>query len=177
MEPNGSAPRARLDINNMENAMYLKRTFRAGLSALALAALAACQTGTPDKQVLSTGESYQSPADVHFLYDDEGNVARHLPVEILKSVKADLLAQGQNALAKDLEALYDFETGEVKDARSAEMAEGYLKSQLPRIQPVQAAPVAQTAQAIRPEDLPAGITLPQELIEGLRKSAVNGDAK
>lgn len=155
--------------------MHFRKTFQAGLSAFALA-LAACQSDTPLPQDVSTGESYRSPADVRFLYDEEGNVARQLPVEILKGVQADLMAQGHTALSKDLEAIYDFRTGEVKDPLAAERAERFLKSHLPESRPMLASPGPQSTP-LRPEDLPAGIAIPQELIEGLRKAAVEGAAK
>ena len=160
--------------------MHFKRTYRLGLSALALAALAsltACQSDTPQKQVMATGEGYQSPADVHYISDNQGNVARQLPVEMLKSIQADVAAQGQAGLAKELESLYDFKTGEVKDARAAGLAEAYLKSQLPANPEVKAPTGAPTVQELRPEDLPAGIKIPAELVEGLRKSAVEGGAR
>jgi hypothetical protein len=165
--------------------MHFKKTIQAGLSALALAGLAACQSNTQDNtpQVVATGEAYGNPSDVHFVYDPEGNISRQLPVEMLQDIQGQLQAQGLTDLAKEMETLYDFKTGEVKDARAAEKAESFLKARLPQAQPTaqpaaqpDALPNAEETKLLRPEDLPTGITISPEMIERFRQANAKGGA-
>jgi hypothetical protein len=161
--------------------MYIKHMLQAGITALALAGLSACQTETADAapRVVSPGESYRTASDVHFISDADGTIAHQVPLDLLKDIQGQMAAQGQGALAHELEALYDFSTGEVKDIHAAEKAEAFLKANLPS-QPGQS-PTAETqppaGHVLRPEDLPAGITIPQEMIESIRRAAAKDGAK
>jgi hypothetical protein len=142
---------------------------RSALGAVALAGLLACQNDPKAdiRQVASPGEdTYASPGEVRFLYDDQGNVPRQIPSEVLQNMRRQLSDQGQETLLKDLEARYDFASGEVRDAKAAEAAERYLKSQLP----LSASPAATDPAVVLPADLPEGIAIPPELVERLGKA-------
>lgn len=150
-------------------------------AAPALAAfLAACQADSSDgspKIASPALEDYRSPDEVRFLSDDEGNVMRQVPLAILQDVRGQLLAQGQTGLLKDLEARYDFATGEVKDPRAAERAELYLKSQLAANPPATSGTPAGDGEVLSPEDLPPGIRITDDMVEGLRKAAAKVGAQ
>lgn len=160
--------------------MHLKPfNYMLALSSLA-ALLAACQTDTSSaeqKTTTSATEEYKSPSDVQFIHDDQGNVLKSLPVVVLNDIHAQLIAQGKTALAKNISARYDFLTGEVKDPRAADRAEQYLKSMLTQ-QPV-AIPEAPQAEAkvLNPDELPAAIQIPDDMIQNLKKAAAQGGAK
>jgi hypothetical protein len=155
--------------------MLIRKIAIAGLPIVAF--LQACQSDRPENahQVASpeSGE-YQSIDQVDFLHDEQGNVPRHIPLEVLKDMRQQLLSQGRKDLVSRLDRRYDFISGEVKDLRAAEMAEHYLKSQLPQQAPQ---PAAMQGEPLTPDNLPAGIEIPDEMIERLNRAAAKGGAQ
>ncbi len=156
--------------------------FKTLWAAPALAALlAACQADSPSEERpvgTSVSEEYKSPADVHFLHDAEGNVLKKLPPEVLSTMRAELLAQGKTATARNIEARYDFISGEVKDPLAADRAEQFLKSQVSK-QSLVPAPETnpEGVKVLNPDELPAGIQITEDMVAGLRKAAAEAGAK
>jgi hypothetical protein len=145
------------------------------------AVLAACQADnrSQDQQIgVGVAEEYRSPADVPYLHDDEGNVLKSMPVEALKMVHAQLLAEGKTAIARNVELRYDFLTGEAKDFQAAIKAENYLKSQISKqpVVPVQEIPATER-KVLNPDELPKGIQITDDMLTGLKKSASEGSAQ
>lgn len=155
--------------------MIIRKIALAGLPLVAF--LQACQSDAPESAPrVSSPESgeYQNTAQVDFLHDDEGNIPRQIPVDVLNDMRQQLLNQGRKDLVSSLDKKYDFLTGEVKDLRAAEMAEHYLKSQLPQ-KPVQ--PAILQGEPLTADALPAGIEIPDEMVERLNQAAAKGGAK
>jgi hypothetical protein len=155
--------------------MFIRKIAMAGLPLMAF--LQACQSDTSERapQVASpeSGE-FQSVTQVDFLHDEEGNVPRHIPVEVLKDMRQQMLNQGRKDLVSRLDQRYDFISGEVKDPRAAEMAENYLKSQLPQKAPQ---PAVMQGEPLTPDNLPAGIEIPGEMVERMNRAAAKGGAQ
>lgn len=155
--------------------MILRKIALAGLPLVAF--LQACQSDAPESapQVSSPDfGKYQSVAEVDFLHDDEGNVPRQIPVDVLQDMRQQLLNQGRKDLVSSLDKKYDYLTGEVKDLRAAEMAEHYLKSQLPQ---KATQPAVMQVEPLTADALPAGIDIPDEMVERLNQAAAKGGAK
>lgn|GEM_PF-6137257 len=155
--------------------MIIRKIALAGLPLMAF--FQACQSDRSESapQVASpeSGE-YKSMAQVDFLHDEEGNVPRHIPVEVLKDMRQQFLKQGRKDLVSIIDKRYDFLSGEVNDPRAAEMAEHYLKSQLPR---PASKPAVMQAEPLTPADLPDGIEIPDEMVERMNRAAAKGGAQ
>jgi hypothetical protein len=155
--------------------MNIRKIALVGLPIAAF--LQACQSEAPESAPQTTSPQsaeYQSMAQVDFLHDDEGNVPRQIPVQILKDMRQQLLNQGRKDLVGNIDKRYDFHTGEVKDPRAAEMAEHYLKSQLPL---KASQPAAMQVEPLTPDQLPSGIEIPDEMVQRLNGAAGKGGAK
>jgi hypothetical protein len=127
-----------------------------GLSKIAglvgVLALVACQseTSSNDKPLAAPeSEGYTSVDEVLYMYDEEGNIARKVPLSVMEDVRKQLQEQGQTTLLRGLEERYDFRTGEVRNFLAAEKAERFLKSRLPAMN--KGADLSTTSsQAVRP---------------------------
>lgn len=102
--------------------MIIRKIALAGLPVMAF--LQACQSDLPEnapKVASPESGEYQSVDQVDFLYDEQGNVPRQIPLQVLKDMRQQLLDQGRKDLASRLDSKYDFISGEVKDLRAAAM--------------------------------------------------------
>ncbi len=136
------------------------------MAAIALSGLMACKQEGATVIESPAQSDYQTVKDVKFLYDDQGNVPHQFPLEVLQDIRAQLKAEGQAELLKDLESLYNLETGMVLDPEEAIRTEKFLKANLPSVQ----TDVSESTQVDAPAKfLPEGMELPPEVAEHQRE--------
>ncbi len=149
--------------------MEIIKKARWGFVGLGITLVFACNQSESSKQPLNQEEmpfTYNSPDEVRFLYDDYGNVPLQFPVEMLREIYQQLMAQDRKDLAKDLENRYDMLTGYVLDPEEAGRAEKYLKHTLPQFE------MDESDGATGPvalEELQEGIDIPEEIASQIKE--------
>jgi hypothetical protein len=106
---------------------------RAPLLAAIVLALAACKHGEPRPPEkpppwLDPSAAPPDAAELRYLVDPAtGAVAMEVPPEVLASARVQLVARGHEAAARQLDVLYDRETGRVRDPQRARAAEARIR--------------------------------------------------
>lgn len=82
--------------------------------------LSAClESNVPDRSPTEAPDSKAPINDLPLLQDPDGNPILEVPIEILQDVRKQMLEKGLNAHAKNLEEVYDFQTGKARSSGPA----------------------------------------------------------
>jgi hypothetical protein len=121
---------------------------RASAVAAVLLLLAGCRHGAEPKPPPAQppwrdpAKAPPNAAELRYLVDPEtGAVVMEVPPEVLASVRVQLFTTGHEAEARQLDALYDRQTGRVRDPARAKAAEAVIRGAgAPPIPPTDAQP-------------------------------------
>lgn len=83
------------------------------------AALVACLQSNPPDRPQNESPAPGAKSEVPLLLDPDGNPILEVSTDMLADLRKQMLEKGQEQLAKDLEAAYDFKTGKARVSASA----------------------------------------------------------